>query len=176
MKKNKKDTFYREKQKLANKYRVEVLNIAVNAEFLISQILINFFGTREEVKSSVRKYLFSDTLTFEKKINLFNSLHKKEVFIDSTKEVRSDLMYLKKLRNYMAHSELAFNFKEYEKESDQNFLTFISFNERKGEEIIRVNLEGVEEDPDRNIFSRYILYKKQNNLRKKLGVIYNSLL
>ena len=63
----------------ANDYRTRVISTAISVELMISQILINFFGFTKDVKDSVNTYLFSDTLTFEKKISLFNSLHKKNL-------------------------------------------------------------------------------------------------
>lgn len=173
MKKDK-DIFFKEKEKKSNKFRSEILNIAINTEFLISKILINFLGETKEVKETLEKYLFSDTLTFEKKNNLFNSLHKKELFINTTDSVRSDLDYFKKIRNYMAHSKVAIDYRDVNN-LDRNNLLFLSYTERNGEVEIRINIDNDKEDLKNNIYSNLELLKRKNNLNKILGEIYNDL-
>lgn len=160
----------------SDNYRSEVITLSVFVEMQISQILTELFGTNDQIKYSVQTYLFSDTLTFEKKINLFNSLHKGKVFVNSDKSMRSDLKYLIKIRNFMAHSQLAFNDLEDLDHYDLSYLQFVSFTERNGEVDIRINISNKEENPDKNVFSIHGFSERRKNLRKNLGAIYDIML
>lgn len=158
----------------SDNYRSEIITLSVFVEMQISQILTELFGTNDKIKYSVKTYLFSDTLTFEKKINLFNSLHKGNVFVNSDKSTRSDLKYLIKIRNFMAHSQLAFNDLDDLDHYDLSYLQFVSFTERNGEVDIRINTGNKEENPDKNVFSIHGFIERRENLRKNLDEIYNS--
>jgi|GEM_PF-5803259 len=159
----------------SDNYRSEVITLSVFVEMQISQILTELFGTNDKIKYSVKTYLFSDTLTFEKKINLFNSLHKGKVFLNDEKTMRSDLKYLIKIRNFMAHSQLAFNNLEDLDNYDMSYLQFVSFTERNGEVDIRINISDKDENPDKNVFSIHGFTKRRENLRKNLDAIYHSM-
>ena len=63
----------------AKDFRFVAIDSAITIESLISTILTEFLGT-VSTKETLQKHLFSDVLTFEKKIVLFSSLNKKRLF------------------------------------------------------------------------------------------------
>ena len=146
--------------------RSKAINGAVILESMLSEILTNFIGTTE-TKDILSKNLFSDVLTFDQKINLFNSLNKAKVFepIVGNKIINSDLVYVKTFRNYMAHSILLNNEEEVRR-PDKKELYFIAFTQREKNKKIQVNLYNQEYNLEKNVFSYNYLVEIFNRTTK----------
>lgn len=154
----------------AKDFRFIAIDSAITIESMISAILIKFIST-DSTKETLEKHLFSDVLTFEKKIILFSSFNKKKLFYPTIedKNLNSNLDYIKILRNLMAHSVLHtgeniinnFNKKE---------MKFISFTEKNNKEII-VKFYEPNDEPEKLIFSHNVLIKKCNETFKSLSSI-----
>jgi hypothetical protein len=147
----------------AKEYRFLAIEAAIDIETIISDILINFIGN-EETKDVLGKYLFSDAITFERKVILFNSLNKKKLFqnINENKTLNGDIDYIKNLRNLMAHSKLDTQ-KETINTSNGIDVKFISFTEKNNKEItVKFNNE-MSDEPEKLIFCYNVLIKKYND-------------
>ena len=155
--------------------RSKAINGAVIVESIVSEILTNFIGT-EETKQILSKNLFSDVLTFDQKINLFNSLNKAKVFepIANNKTINSDLVYIKTFRNYMAHSMLLNGLEEVRRE-DKKELYFVAFTQREKNKRIQVNLYSKDSDLNKNIFSYNFLVEIFNRTPDDLISVVNWL-
>lgn len=148
--------------------RSKAINGAVIIESMISEILINFIGT-DQTREIISKNLFSDVLTFDQKIILFNSLNKKKLFKPSVenKTLNSDLVYVKALRNYMAHSIL-FNDDNEVRRDNKKELFFVAFTQRENDKKIQVNLYSNEYNLEKNIFSYHFLIEVFNRATDEL--------
>ena len=155
--------------------RSKAINGAVIVESIVSEILTNFIGT-EETEQILSKNLFSDVLTFDQKINLFNSLNKAKVFepIANNKTINSDLVYIKTFRNYMAHSMLLNGLEEVRRE-DKKELYFVAFTQREKNKRIQVNLYSKDSDLNKNIFSYNFLVEIFNRTPDDLISVVNWL-
>lgn len=154
----------------AKDFRFVAIESAITIESMISSILIKFIST-ESTKETLEKHLFSDVLTFEKKIVLFSSLNKKKLFeptIDD-KNLNSNLAYIKVLRNLMAHSALHTD-KNVINNFNQKEMKFISFTEKNNKEII-VKFYEMNDEPEKLIFSHSVLVKKCNETFESLSSI-----
>jgi hypothetical protein len=154
----------------AKDFRFMAIDSAITIESLISSILIEFLGT-ESTKETLQKHLFSDVLTFEKKIVLFSSLNKKKLFEPTieNKNLNNDLAYIKLLRNLMAHSALHTD-KDQINNFNQREMKFISFTEKNNKEI-KVKFYEMTDEPEKLIFSHNVLAKKCNATFEALGLI-----
>ena len=154
----------------AKDFRFTAIDSAITIESLISAILIEFLGT-ESTRETLEKHLFSDVLTFEKKIVLFSSLNKRKLFEPTieNKDLNNNLAYIKLLRNLMAHSAL-----HTDKEVINNFnnreMKFISFTEKNNKEII-VKFYEMTDEPEKLIFSYNVLVKRFNETFEALDSI-----
>lgn len=154
----------------AKDFRFVAIDSAITIESLISTILIEFLGT-VSTKETLQKHLFSDVLTFEKKIVLFSSLNKKKLFEPTIedKNLNNNLTYIKLLRNLMAHSVL-----HTDKDAINNFnqreMKFISFTEKNNKEI-KVKFYEMNDEPEKLIFSHNVLVKKCNETFEALSSI-----
>ena len=148
--------------------RSKAINGAVIMESMISEILTNFFGTND-TREIISKNLFSDVLTFDQKINLFNSLNKNNLFEPTagSKTLNSDLVYVKMFRNYMAHSIL-FNDANEVRRNDKKELFYIAFTQREKNKKIQVNLYSKDYNLEKNIFSYNFLVEIVNRSTKEL--------
>ena len=165
---------YLEMVQRAKDFRFMAIDSAITIESIISTILIKFLST-DSTKETLEKHLFSDVLTFEKKVILFSSFNKKKLFEPTIydKNLNNNLAYIKVLRNLMAHSALHtdrnvinnFNKKE---------IKFISFTEKNNKEII-VKFYEMSDDPEKLIFSHNVLVKKCNDTIDSLFSILNWL-
>lgn len=153
--------------------RSKAINGAVILESIISEILTNFIGT-SETKEILSKNLFSDVLTFDQKINLFNSLNKAKIFepIVENKTINSDLVYVKAFRNYMAHSILL-NGEEEVRRLDKKEIYFIAFTQREKNKKIQVNLYSKDYNLEKNIFSYNFLVEIFNRTTNDLISVLN---
>ena len=90
-----------------NRFRCQIIDSAVISETLISEILTELISTTK-TRNPIKKHLFTNRLTFEIKIDLFNSLNKNKAFEPhmSDTSINKDLVYIRKLRNLMAHSRI----------------------------------------------------------------------
>mgnify|MGYP003624567982 CR=1 FL=1 len=140
-------------EKYAQMARLHSIEGAIIVERIISNILLNYLSN-EKSKESLEKYLFYDTLSFDQKINLFNSLNKAGAFNDDgyNKELNSDLVKIKNIRNFMAHSMLHTSFDILE-----NFngieIKFKSYTSRNMISDITFRIYNNEDDVDNLIFS-----------------------
>ena len=165
---------YLEMRERAKDFRFIAIDSAITIESLISAILIKFLSTNN-TRETLEKHLFSDVLTFEKKVVLFSSFNKKKLFEPTIndKELNNNLAYIKVLRNLMAHSEL-----HTDKDVINNFnkkeLKFISFTEKSNKEII-VKFYEMSDEPEKLIFSHNVLIKKCNDTLNSLFAILNWL-
>lgn len=139
-------------EKYAKMARLHSIESAIIVERIISNILVNFLGNKKS-KESLEKHLFYDTLTFDQKINLFNSLNKANVFDSKfNKELNSDLVKIKTIRNYMAHSSIHTNYEILEN-FDEIEIIFKSYTSRGMVSDIIFKIYGIEDDVDNLIFS-----------------------
>ena len=74
----------------------------------------------------------------------------------------------------MAHSELSTSHEDLDN-YDPNCFKFVSFSERKGQEIITVFVTNMEDDPSKNEYSYNVLVQKRKNLIEKLGIVYDNI-
>lgn len=154
----------------AKDFRFIAIDRAITIESIISAILIEFLST-DTTKETLEKHLFSDVLTFEKKIVLFSSFNKKKLFEPTieNKDLNNNLTYIKLLRNLMAHSLL-----HTDKNVINNFnhreMKFISHTEKNNKEIIVKFYEKTDE-PEKLIFSYNVLVRKCNETLNALSSI-----
>ncbi len=165
---------YLEIMERAKNFRFIAIDTAITIESIISGILIKFLST-DSTKETLEKHLFSDVLTFEKKVVLFSSFNKKKLFKPTIydKNLNNNLAYIKVLRNLMAHSVL-----HTDKNTINNFnkkeIKFISFTEKNNKEII-VKFYETNDEPEKLIFSHNVLVKKCNDTLDSLFAILNWL-
>lgn len=165
---------YLEMIERAKDFRFIAIDSAITIESIISAILIKFLSTNS-TRETLEKHLFSDVLTFEKKVVLFSSFNKKKLFEPTIndKNLNNNLAYIKLLRNLMAHSEL-----HTDKNAINNFnqkeMKFISFTEKNNKEII-VKFYETSDEPEKLIFSHNVLVKKCNDTFNSLFAILNWL-
>lgn len=145
----------------AKKIRFDIIDSAISIETSISQILIDTLAT-EKTRKSIDKYLFSETLTFDNKVTLFNSFVKDKVFDKEkiNKTLGGDLEYIKKLRNLMAHSMLDTSV-EFMDIYNDTYIRFKSFTQ-KGIIDITVNFHDTTENINENTYSHKVLIEKIN--------------
>jgi hypothetical protein len=139
-------------EKYAEMVRFRSIESAIIVERLISNILVEFIGN-EKTKKSLEKHLFYDTLTFDQKINLFNSLNKAKFFYNNyNKELNSDLVKMKVIRNYMAHS-MIYTDNEFLERYNGREIQFKSYTSREMISNITFKIYENEDDVDNLIFS-----------------------
>lgn len=139
--------------KFSTMARFNSIEKAIVIERMISNILVNYLGN-EQSKRSLEKYLFYDTLTFDQKINLFNSLNKAKVF-NATKNnelLNSDLVKLKTIRNYMAHS-MVYNDIDFLNKYDGKEIKFKSYTSKNMVSDITFRIYDKEDNVEKLIFS-----------------------
>ncbi len=158
----------------AKEFRFRAIEAAVQFEMFISEILIDFLGT-EDIKEILRKSLFSDATTFDRKVILFNAFFKKGLFptIANDKFIPADLDYMKNLRNFMAHSSLKTT-KEAINEHDGREIQFVSFKER-GDKEITFRLYDMEDNPEERIFSYNAMTVRYNRTSNSLMNYVNEI-
>uniref|UniRef100_UPI00404B2D89 hypothetical protein n=1 Tax=Flavobacterium sp. TaxID=239 RepID=UPI00404B2D89 len=152
---------YSDYERMTYECRSRSIDAAISVENIISEILIRLFGT-EKTKTSIEKYLFSDSLTFDAKIKLFNSLKKNNVFDEliNDKFISDDLSYLQKVRNYMAHSSQLIN-SEILNSYNQKEVHFVSFTEKGTKEIVFYFFNKEDNHQELN-FSLNVLFLRRN--------------
>lgn len=158
----------------ANLFRFKAIESAIQIEAILSENLIDFLSN-ESTRESIEKHLFSDAVTFDRKLILFNSFNKRHLFKPTAENttINNDLIYIQKLRNYMAHSVLnttdeaimSYNEKE---------ISFISFTE-KGKKEVTVQFYEKTDNPDKLIFSYNVLVDKYNRASDNLASIQHWL-
>jgi hypothetical protein len=156
--------------------RYKVIEFAITIENIISEILIDFIGT-EKTKNILEKHLFSDVITFEKKICLFNALNKKNLIPKTKKvnEISSSIGYIKNLRNFMAHCSIHAPdgfIDNYRGE----FLEFTSFTQKDEQVIVKVYKKKVAENEKDKIYSSESFYEKCKLVIEGLVDIHNQIL
>lgn len=158
----------------AKQFRFDVIDSAITIEAAISQILIDTLAT-EKTRKSIDKYLFSDTLTFDKKITLFNSFLKDKVFdqIELSKTLSGDLVYIKNLRNLMAHSILDTSV-EFMDIYNNTHVKFKSYTDKGIKDII-VMFYDKTDNAEQNIYSHHVLTQKINDSIDSLDRIQEGL-
>lgn len=141
-----------EVEKFSEMIRFRSIESAIIVERLISDILIKFLSN-EKTKESLEKHLFYDTLSFDQKINLFNSLNKAKAF-DNTfnKELNADLVKMKIIRNYMAHS-MIYTDNEFLERYNGREIEYKSYTSRNMVSNIIFRIYDHEDDVENLIFS-----------------------
>lgn len=156
-------------------FRYVAIENAILIESMISTILTNFLGTNS-TRKVLSKHLFSDAITFEKKVILFSALNNEKVFEPTIgdKELNRNLDYIKKLRNLMAHSQTDTSSETINK-LNNNEQRFFSYTQKGEIEIvIKFNFD-TSDDPKNNIYSYNVLIEKINKTTDALLRIINSL-
>lgn len=155
--------------------RFKVIEFAITIESIISEILIDFIGT-EKTKNILEKHLFSDVITFEKKICLFNALNKKDLIPKTVKvnEISGSLDYIKNLRNFMAHCSIHAPDGFIDKYSGE-FLEFTSFTQKDEQVIVKVYKGKVTENVKNKIYSSESFYEKCKLVVEGLVDIHNQI-
>ncbi|WP_163712669.1 hypothetical protein [Mangrovibacterium lignilyticum] len=125
---------------ISSNIRSSIIDRTITIEAIISELLINLLST-EKTRQSIDKYLFSDTLTFDQKIKLFNSLRKANIFDfhGNGKDIGKNLDFIKNLRNTMAHSMLNSS-DEFLEKTDLKTIEYVSFTD-KGTITVRIIIE-----------------------------------
>lgn len=162
-------------EKDVKEFRYVVIENAILIESMISTILTNFLGN-ELTKKVLHKHLFSDAITFEKKVILFSALNNEKVFAPTigNKELNRDLDYIKKLRNLMAHSQTDIS-SEIINKLYKNELKFFSYTQKGEIEIVvKFNFD-TSDEPQNNIYSYNVLIDKINKSTDALLQIINWL-
>lgn len=162
---------------IATEFRFRAIEASINLETFISEVLIEYLGD-EDTKEILRKHLFSDATTFDRKVSIFCALHKKKLFsaIKEDSFIGEDLDVIKYLRNFMAHANL-----DTRKESINNFdnesVKFVSFKER-GVREITLKLYSKEDSMKDNLFSYNALMLRYNrtsaSLQKLAKYLYSK--
>ena len=156
---------------LSHLVRYRAIDGAIIIERMISNALVNCLGN-EKTKKSLEKYLFYDTLTFDQKINLYNSLNKAGAFnSEDNKELNSDLVKVKTVRNYMAHS-IEHNKKSFLDKYDGSEIMFKSFTSKNMISLIKFRIYDENEDMDNLIFSFKALDLRIDRIIKSLEEIH----
>lgn len=94
-------------EKLAINIRAIIIDLTITIESVISEILLDTLSTKK-TRGSIERHLLSNVLTFDQRINLFNSFVKHGAFdpIKIDNSLSSNISYIRKIRNLMAHSML----------------------------------------------------------------------
>lgn len=97
----------REIERLAINIRAIIIDLTITIESVISEILLDTLST-QKTRDSIERHLLSNVLTFDQRINLFNSFVNHGAFDPIKIDIRlsSNLSYIRKIRNLMAHSML----------------------------------------------------------------------
>jgi hypothetical protein len=154
-------------QEQATQFRFRAIEAAVQFEMCISEILINLLST-EQTEEIIRKSLFSDATTFDRKVTLFNAFFKKGLFPSISKDsfIPSDLDYIKNLRNHMAHSSIKTSEEDINEHNGRE-VKFISFKER-GDKHIIFKLYDMEDSPEKGIYSYNAMVNRYNRTSDSL--------
>jgi hypothetical protein len=151
-----------------NQFRCQIIDSAVISETLISEILTELIST-PKTRSPIKKHLFSNRLTFEIKIDLFNSLNKSKAFEPhmTDKSINKDLVYLRKIRNLMAHSRIdtADEAKTLFKQEKIRFFSITS----DGLKPVIINFKGNTDDHEKLIFSQEVFIPKMMAINTRLA-------
>lgn len=150
-------------EKLSTNIRGLIIDRTISIEAAISEVLINLLSN-EKTKNSIDKYLFSDTLTFDNKIKLFNSLFKANAFTfegDGCK-IGESLEIIRKVRNLMAHSILNTSLEFIEK-TDFKIIEYLSYRD-SGTSTIKI-LMGVDKYNEKELeFGELLIIERINYL------------
>lgn len=158
----------------ANLFRFRAIESAIQIEAILSENLIDFLSN-ESTRKSIEKHLFSDAVTFDRKVILFNSFNKLHLFKPTAENttLNNDLIYIQKLRNYMAHSVLNTT-EEAVMAYNEREISFISFTEKGKKEVI-VQFYEKTDNPEKLIFSYNVLVDKYNRASDNLTSIQHWL-
>jgi|GEM_PF-2634526 len=161
--------------KYSRHLRGKFLERMILIEHLISESLIELTSS-DKTEESIRKHLFSSTITLEIKINLFCSLNKANAFDcdDIHKTLNSDLKELQKLRNLLAHSVLDTTF-EFLENYNGTFIRYQSHT-NKGIQLIDIYYKDKEENIQKNIFNSTLIRRKVIDCENSLVNIQSNLL
>ncbi|MFV8441857.1 hypothetical protein [Flavobacterium sp. LB2P44] len=155
--------------------RSTVVEFAITIEQIISEILIDYIGT-QSTKNILEKHLFSDVLDFDKKISLFNALNKNSLLpkVEDGYKVADKLLYIKMLRNYMAHCSIH-NSVDFIDNYNRECIEFGSFTQRDEHVIIKVYLGKNIEDLKSKIYSAELYYETCKSVINHLLLIHKQL-
>jgi hypothetical protein len=138
--------------------RSTVIEYAITIEQIISEILIDYIGNNL-TKNILEKHLFSDALNFDQKITLFNALNKDLLpKVKSELKVGNKLLYIKKLRNFMAHCSIHApnNFID---NYDGQLIEFGSFTQKEEHVIVKVYIGKIAEDEKLKTYNSELFYE-----------------
>ncbi|HZW63899.1 MAG TPA: hypothetical protein VFF15_09680 [Flavobacteriaceae bacterium] len=124
--------------------RGSVLSLCIGIEFSISKILVDFFA-KEDKRSELYRYFLSDTLTFDQKKYTLSSIKTKLNNNKVNTSIITDLDYIQKLRNKMAHSDIYLKPDVINSFNGDN-VKFMNFTNKHYGEIITINIKSEEED------------------------------
>lgn len=138
-----------ELERISSNIRGLIIDRTISIEAAISQILIDLLSN-DKTRDSIDKYLFSDTLTFDSKIKLFNSLFKAKAFTyeGDGRKIGESLDIIRNVRNLIAHSMLNTSIEFLEK-TDLKTVEYFSYRER-GVSVLKIIIGGDDYD-DKNL-------------------------
>ena len=155
--------------------RSTVIEFSITIEGIISEILIDYLGN-DSTKNILEKHLFSDALDFDKKISLFNALNKD--LLPKTKNdtrIGGKLLYIKKLRNFMAHSSIHAP-PGFIDNYNGELIEFSSFTQKEENVIIKVYKNKIIEDENLKIYNSKLFYETCKLVTKQLSEIHNKII
>lgn len=150
-------------ERLSTNIRALIIDRTITIESIISELLINLLST-DKTRHSIDKYLFSNALEFEKKIKLFNSLRKAEVFEfdGDDRDIGKNLDFIIKLRNIIAHSMLNTS-EEFLAQTDFRNIVYVSFTD-KGTITLKIVLNSNLDKDKANEYGENLIVSRINYL------------